>query len=86
MIFGWVVGTAVSPSPQSSSCSFSPGRAPTIATSMSRSGSIPESRIICCASSMIRTGSPMSSTNTSPRPPIAPAWMTRDAASGIVMK
>jgi hypothetical protein len=38
------------------------------------------------ASSTIFTGSPMSRTYTSPRPPIAPAWTTSDAASGIVMK
>ena len=38
------------------------------------------------ARSTMRTGSPMSSTNTSPRPPIAPAWTTSDTASGIVMK
>ena len=38
------------------------------------------------ARSMIATGSPMSSTNTWPRPPIAPAWTTSETASGIVMK
>ena len=32
----------------------------------------------CCARSTILTGSPMSSTKTSPRPPIAPAWTTSD--------
>jgi hypothetical protein len=35
---------------------------------------------------MIFTGSPMSSTKISPRPPMAPAWTTSDTASGMVMK
>ena len=39
-----------------------------------------------CARSMILTGSPMSRTKISPRPPIEPAWMTSDTASGVVMK
>ena len=39
-----------------------------------------------CARSMMRTGSPMSSTKTWPRPPIAPACTTSETASGIVMK
>ena len=38
------------------------------------------------ARSRILTGSPMSSTKIWPRPPIAPAWITSAAASGIVMK
>ena len=32
--------------------------------------------ISCCATSTMRTGSPMSSTSASPGAPIAPAWMT----------
>ena len=71
----------------SSSWNFSPGRAPTISIAMSRSGSRPESRIIVSASSMIRTGSPISSTNTSPlESPSEPARMISCTASGIVMK
>ncbi len=73
-------------SAQSSSCSFSPGRAPTIRIATSRSGSLPESRIILRARSTIFTGSPMSSTRDRPRPPIAPACTTSETASGIVMK
>ncbi len=38
------------------------------------------------ARSSIFTGSPMSSTNTSPPEAMAPAWMTSAAASGIDMK
>ena len=38
------------------------------------------------ARSTIRTGVPMSSTYTAPFTPSAPAWITRLAASGIVMK
>ena len=38
------------------------------------------------ARSTIFTGSPMSRTKTWPRPPIAPACTTSEAASGIVMK
>ena len=34
----------------------------------------------------MRTGSPMSSTKISPRPPIEPAWTTSETASGMVMK
>ncbi len=34
----------------------------------------------------MRTGSPMSSTITSPSRPRAPAWMTSSQASGMVMK
>ena len=49
-------------------------------------GSLPESRIIVSARSVIFTGSPMSSTYTWPRPPIAPAWTMSCTASGIVMK
>ena len=49
-------------------------------------GSLPESRIMFSARSMIRTGSPMSSTYTWPRSAIAPAWTTSCTASGMVMK
>ena len=46
----WIFGCAVSPtvsfSPQSSSCSFSPARTPMNSIAMSRSGSLPESRIM----------------------------------------
>ena len=38
------------------------------------------------ARSMIFTGSPMSRTKISPRPPIEPAWTTSETASGVVMK
>ena len=38
------------------------------------------------ASCRILTGSPMSSTNTWPLAPMAPAWITSRAASGMVMK
>ena len=64
-----------------------PGRAPTISIAMSRSGSSPDSRIIVSASSMIFTGSPISSTNTSPLRSLSdPARMISWTASGIVMK
>ena len=86
---------ATRPSLQSSSWIFSPGREPTnairtsrgdVVGSSGRRGCLPERRIMFCARSTIRTGSPMSSTNTWPRPPIAPACTTRETASGIVMK
>ena len=38
------------------------------------------------ARSPMRTGLPMSSTNTSPPSAIEPAWITNCAASGMVMK
>ncbi len=85
-IFGCGVEPTVSPSPHSSSCSFSPGRTPMNSIAMSRPGSLPESRIMFRASSTIETGSPMSSTNTCPERPIEPAWTTSETASGIVMK
>ena len=85
MIFGCEVGPTASPSFQSSSCSFSPAREPTNSIGICSSVR-PESSIICRARSRIFTGLPMSSTYTWPRPPIAPAWTTSDAASGIVMK
>ena len=50
-----------SPSFQSTSCTFSPARAPVKTIGMS-SSCRPERRIICLARSRIRTGSPMSST------------------------
>ncbi len=54
---------------------------------MSRSGSSPDSLIIVSASSMIRIGSPISSTNTSPLPSLSdPARMISWTASGTVMK
>ena len=46
----------------------------------------PDRRIIFVARSLIFTGSPMSSTNTSPPLPIAPACITNCAASGMVIK
>ena len=64
-----------------------PGRAPVISIAMSRSGSRPERRIICRASSRIDTGSPISRTKTSPLDsPSEPARITSWTASGIVMK
>ena len=70
-----------------SSWSFSPGRAPTISIAMSRSGSRPDRRIIVLARSRIATGSPISSTNTSPLRSLSePARMISCTASGIVMK
>ena len=51
-----------------------------------RAPSGPVSRIMRRASSSICTGSPMSSTKTSPPVPIEPACSTSCAASGIVMK
>jgi hypothetical protein len=53
---------------------------------MSRSGTRPEKRIICSARSRIRTGSPISSANTSPPCASEPERMTSCTASGIVMK
>ena len=53
---------------------------------MSRSGSSPESRIMSRARSMIFTGSPISSTKTSPPCTSEPARITSWTASGIVMK
>src|SRR5918994_5410442 len=85
-IFGCVVGFHVSPSANSSSWIFSPGRAPMYVISMSRSGSLPERRIMLRARSTILIGSPMARTRIRPRPPIAPAWITSATASGIVMK
>ena len=61
MIFGCVVGPTSSPSFHSSSCSFSPARAPTNAIGICSSVR-PESSIICRARSTIFTGSPMSRT------------------------
>ena len=46
----------------------------------------PDSEIIRLATSRILTGSPMSSTSTSPAAPMAPACTTSSHASGIVMK
>ena len=57
-----------------------------ISIAMSRPGSRPESRIISRARSMIRTGSPISSTNTSPPRASEPERITSWTASGIVMK
>jgi hypothetical protein len=85
-IFGCVDAPTVSPSPQSSSCSFSPGRTPVNSIAMSLSGSLPDRRIMFRARSTIETGSPMSSTNTWPLRPIEPAWTISETASGIVMK
>ena len=82
LIFGCCVSATTSSSPHSSSCSFSPARTPMNSIGMSRSGSLPERRIMFCARSRIFTGSPMSRTKISPRPPIEPAWMTSDTASG----
>lgn len=56
-----------------------PGRRPVKVMAMSPLGSTssrtvrPDSMIILCASSIMRTGSPMSSTNTSPPSPMEPA-------------
>src|SRR6478736_2590919 len=94
-IFGCDVSPTDSSSLQSSSFRFSPGFEPVntmrtsradVVGSSGRRGSLPDRRIMFCARSMIRTGSPMSSTNTWPRPPIAPACTTSETASGIVMK
>jgi len=57
-----------------------------ISIAMSRPGSSPEKRIMSCASSMIETGSPISSTNTSPPCASEPDLITSCTASGIVMK
>ena len=61
-IFGCGLGETTSPSPTSTSCSFSPGAGPITSIGISTPGSLPESRIMFSARSMIRTGSPMSST------------------------
>ena len=53
---------------------------------MSLSGSSFEKRIMSRARSMIRTGSPISSTNTSPPCASEPERITSCTASGIVMK
>ncbi len=85
------MGDTLSPI-NNSSYSFSPGRNPVKVISISPSGfsssltSKPASRIIRLAMSAIFTGSPISSTNTSPPWPIEPAWITNCAASGMVMK
>ena len=64
------------PRPTAPRAASRPAATPMNSIAMSRSGSLPESRIMFCARSTICTGSPMSSTKTSPRPPIAPAWTT----------
>ncbi|MCY1381831.1 hypothetical protein D9M69_697880 [compost metagenome] len=75
-----------------SSYNFSPGRKPVVWISMSPVGlravftCRPESSTMRCARSMMRTGWPMSSTNTSPPCAMAPACITNWAASGMVMK
>ena len=79
------VGTARSPGPNSSSRSFSPGRAPTISIGIS-SGSWPDNRIMLRARSMIFTCSPISRTNVSPPRAMFAARITSCTASGIVMK
>ncbi len=57
-----------------------------ISMPMSRPTLRPENSIICFASSMIETGSPMSSAYTSPPRASEPERMTSWTASGIVMK
>ena len=73
MILGCSVVPTVSPSLNSFSSSFSPGRMPVNSIAMSLSGSSPESRIMSLASSTIGTGSPMFSTKISPPLPMDPA-------------
>ncbi len=85
-IFGCRVLAICSPESSSSSKSFSPGRSPVNTMSMSTYGRSPVSVIISSARSRIRIGSPMSRMKISPPSPIAPAWSTSCAASGIVMK
>ena len=82
MSFSWCVRSTSSVSSKRPSCSFSPGRMPVITTGMSRSGSRPERRIMSFARSMMRTGSPMSSTKTSP--PLADAAGLHDQLRGLV--
>ncbi len=82
---GCSVRDAFSSLKNSSSYSFSPGRTPVNRTSMS-SGESPERRIRSLARSTTFTGSPMSSTKTSPPSPITAAWSTSCTASGMVMK
>ena len=92
--FGWTpqidgcrVGTTVSASSWSCSCSRSPARASgdldrdvLVGPQARQAGSSGAAR------SMIDTGLPMSRRNTLPSSAIAPAWSTRLTASGIVMK
>src|SRR5215211_7183959 len=85
ILLAWV-GSDRSSTLKSSSLSFSPGRGPMISIAMSRSGSYPARRIMLRARSMIRTGSPISSTKTSPGAPArSPARITSWTDSGIVM-
>ena len=85
-IFSAGVGCGRSPGLNSSSWIFSPGRRPTTSIAMSTSGSKPASRIMLAARSTIFTGSPISSTKTSPPVASSPERMMSCTASGIVMK
>ena len=62
LMSGWYGRSSTSPGPSRSSCSFSPGRRPVNTMSTGRPALAASRR----ATSAIRTGSPMSSTRTSP--------------------